>query len=60
MQTYAYFDTISKNQKGRDFHGCAVVSDHLSMQWTQVRFLVQEDPTCYGTTKPKCHNYQGH
>jgi len=36
MQTYAYFDTISKNQKGRDFHGCPVVSNHLSMQWTQV------------------------
>ena len=59
MQTYAYFDTISKNQKGRDLHGGPVVSNHQSMQWTQVSSLVQKDPTCYGTTKPKCPNNQG-
>ena len=60
MQTYTYCDTISKNQTGRDFHGGPVVSNHLSMQWTQVLSLVQEDPTCYATTKPKCHDYQGY
>ena len=27
------------------------------MQGTWVRALVQEDPTCHGTTKPVCHNY---
>ena len=30
---------------------------HLSMQGTQVQSLVQEDPTCYGATKPVHHNY---
>ena len=29
----------------------------LPMQETQVRFLVREDPTCCGATKPVCHNY---
>ena len=27
------------------------------MQGTWVRALVQEDPTCYGATKPVRHNY---
>ena len=30
---------------------------HLPMQGTWVRTLVQEDLTCYGATKPMCHNY---
>ena len=30
---------------------------HLSMQRTQVRALVPEDPTCRGATKPTSHNY---
>ena len=30
---------------------------HLPMQGTQVRALVQEDPTCRGATKPVRHNY---
>ena len=30
---------------------------HLPMQGTQVRSLVQEDPTCRGATKPVHHNY---
>ena len=29
----------------------------LPMQGTQVRALVQEDPTCCGATKPMRHNY---
>ena len=29
----------------------------LPMQGTQVRSLVQEDPTCRGATKPECHNF---
>ena len=29
----------------------------LTMQGTQVRSLVWEDPTCCGATKPVCHNY---
>ena len=29
----------------------------LPIQGTQVRALVQEDPTCRGVTKPACHNY---
>ena len=30
---------------------------HLPGQGTQVRSLVQEDPTCHGATRPVCHNY---
>ena len=30
------------------------------MQQTQVRALVQEDPTCRGATKPVSHNYWAH
>ena len=30
---------------------------HLPMQGTQVRALVQEDPTCCRATKPMQHNY---
>ena len=30
---------------------------HLPMQETRVQALVQEDPTCHGTTKPMCHHY---
>ena len=33
------------------------LSIRLSMQGTQVRALVREDPTCRGATKPVCHNY---
>ena len=29
----------------------------LPMQETGVPFLIQEDPTCWGATKPVCHNY---
>ena len=29
----------------------------LPMQGTQVRALVQDDPTCHGATKPMRHNY---
>ena len=28
---------------------------HLPMQGTQVRALIQEDPTCRGAAKPVCH-----
>ena len=28
------------------------------MQGTEVRALVQEDPTCHGATKPVHHNYR--
>ena len=30
---------------------------HLAMQGTGIRCLVWEDSTCYGATKPMCHNY---
>jgi len=29
---------------------------HLSMQETWVRYLIREDPTCLGATKPVGHN----
>ena len=30
----------------------------LAKQGTLLQFLVQEDPKCYGATKPMRHNYQ--
>ena len=33
---------------------------YLEMQGTPVQSLVQEDPTCCGTTKPKGHHYWAH
>ncbi|KAJ8780507.1 hypothetical protein J1605_011508 [Eschrichtius robustus] len=39
------------------FPGGAVVKNRLPMQGTQVRALIQEDPTCCGATKPVCHDY---
>ena len=32
----------------------------LPMQGTQVRALVQEDPTCHGATKPVGHTTEAH
>ena len=40
-----------------DFPGSAVVKNPPLMQGTQVRALVQEDPSCHGATKPLRHNY---
>ena len=33
---------------------------HLSKQGTQVWFLVWEDSTCHGATKPRSYNYWAH
>ena len=30
---------------------------HLPMEGTQVQFLIQEDSTCCGASKPMHHNY---
>ena len=38
------------------FPGGAVVKNPPANQGTQVRVLVQEDPTCRRATKPLCHN----
>ena len=52
-------ETESKNKNTEK--GTSLVTQwlriHLPMQGTQVRALVQEDPTCRGTTKPLCHNH---
>ena len=37
--------------------GASLVVQWLTMQGTQVRSLVREDPTCHGATKSVCHNY---
>ena len=52
-------ETSCIKNNSRDFpHGPVV--KNLSMQGTQVWFLVQEDPTCHGATKPMRHNYWTH
>ena len=48
-------------KKGGGWGGTSLVAQwlriHLPVQGTCVRALVQEDPTCRGTTKPVRHNY---
>ena len=46
-----------QDKQFQDFPGGAVLRICLPMQGTQVRALVQEDPTCHGATKPVRHNY---
>ena len=49
------------NLKKKNSSGTSLVAQWLgiclSMQGTQVRSLVWEDPTCRGAAKPVCHNY---
>ena len=47
----------SKFTKGETCMVAQWIRIHLPMQGTQVRSLVQEDPTCCGATKLMCHNY---
>ncbi|KAJ8779872.1 hypothetical protein J1605_012162 [Eschrichtius robustus] len=53
------FLTSLRQEKDKD--GTSLVAQllriRLPMQGTQVRALVQEDPTCRGATKPMRHNY---
>ena len=46
-----------KKKKKRTFPMAQWLRIRLPMQGTQVRSLVQEDPTCCGATKPVRHNY---
>ena len=41
----------------QDFPGGPVVKSPPANAETQVQSLVQEDPTCFGATKPLYHNY---
>ena len=50
------FNSPKKKKKG-SFLVAQWLRIHLPMQGTQVRALVQEDPTCRGATKPVHHNY---
>ena len=61
-----YFCYSSLNRLGHwvsqmSFHGTSLVAQWLRIclpvQGTQVRSLVQEDPTCCRATKPVSHNY---
>ena len=58
------FDSLENNpekEAARILCGASLVAQwlriHLPRQETQVRTLVQEDPTCCGATKPVCQNY---
>ena len=48
---------LIKETHSLDFPGGTVVKNPLPKLGTQVRALVQEDPTCRGATKPVRHNY---
>ena len=39
------------------FPGGSVVKNPPAKQEMQVRSLIQEDPMCWGATKPVCHSY---
>ena len=57
MSTYT---SKKKNEKKRDRWASLVaqwLGVRLPMQGTQVRALVQEDPTCRRATRPVRHNY---
>ena len=53
----AFFNSLSKYSQT----GTSLVAQwlriHLPMQGTRVQFLVQEDSTCHGATKPVRHKY---
>ena len=40
-----------------DLPGCPLVKNPPVNVGTQVQYLVWEDPTCHGATKPLCHSY---
>ena len=46
-----------QNKNSRGFPGDAVVKNPPASAGSQVRALVQEDPTCCRATKPVSHNY---
>ena len=59
IKSFFFKLTFINNQN--TFIGTSLVAQWLriclSMQGTQVRSLVWEDPTCRGGTKPVSHNY---
>ena len=50
--------TIKIKNLTEDFPGSAMVRNLPANAGTQVRFLVQKDPTHSGATKPTPHNYE--
>ena len=50
-------ETTLKETKKGTYLVAQCLRIHLPMQGTQLRALVQEDPTCSGATKPMSHNY---
>ena len=50
--------TIKIKNLTEDFPGSAMVRNLPANAGTQVRFLVQKDPTYSGATKPTPHNYR--
>ena len=59
MLSDIYAEMLSSSQKYEP--GTSLVAQwlriHLLMQGTRVQFLVREDPTCCGATKPVSHKY---
>ncbi|KAJ8792811.1 hypothetical protein J1605_003996 [Eschrichtius robustus] len=55
--TMTRFDLIVQKQKQWTSLVAQWLRIHLPMQGSQVRALVQEDPTCCGAAKPMHHNY---
>ena len=55
------FEEVARRRNKKSKAGASLVVQwlrtRLSMQGTQVRALVWEDPTCHGATKPVRHNY---
>ena len=49
-------ESFSLDKIIRGLSGGPVVKNHLPVQGTQVRSLVQEDSACCGASKPVCHD----
>lgn len=56
MDFFFFFFTVLQSITIQDFLGSPSVENRLSMQGTLVQFLLWEDFTCCGATKPVLHN----
>ena len=56
FSSYTSIETTYQNRLGTSLVA-QWLRIRLPMQGTRVQSLVQEDPTCRGTTKPVRHNY---
>ena len=57
LAVFTQYNSLEIHPGGCTYQQFPWLRIYLPMQGTQVRSLVQEDPTCHGATKPISHNY---